>query len=361
MRRVPLLLAAGLAALAMGSPARADAAVRIYVALGDSVAVMRDSYVAHYHRYLRDPARGDVDRVVNLSRGGETSASMRAPGGQLDRAVRAIGRTSDVVVVTLDIGGNDGLTGQCLAGFNRDPCPFKPNYGAILTSLAGALASDPGRESFQVMAYYNPLAGTGSPLASTYDHGLLGSDLRLGCSGAGDELGLNDFIACLGEDAGGEVVDTYETFRAAGAGFILDGIHPTDAGHRAIACLFAHPDRAGSADPCGELVLSASRDQRVLVQHGATVTVATRSAATVALSAIVRIPGPPADVRLRVAHADLAAGQRRTVQLRLRGADATRLRRSLRLHRTLSARVSAAAKARTGRTHRDRMTIRLIR
>jgi hypothetical protein len=264
-------------------------------------------------------------------------------------------------VVTLDIGGNDGLTGQCLAGFNRESCPFGANYRAILERLAEALASDPGRESFQVMAYYNPLAGTGSPLASTYDAGLLGSDLRLACSGSGDELGLNDLIACLGEDAGAELVDTYETFRAAGAAFILDGVHPTDVGQKAIACLFAHPDRAGSADPCGVLELSAAQDQSLLAQNGIIVSARTDAASTIAVAGRIRIPGPAADVRAIAAKAAIAAGERRDVRVKLRDADTSRLRRALRKYGSLSARVTALASDRAGRTYRERMTVRLRR
>jgi hypothetical protein len=286
---------------------------------------------------------------------------MLAPGGQLDQAVKAIGRRSDVAVVTLDIGGNDGLTGRCLAGFNRDSCPFKVNYGAILDRLGEALASDPGREMFKVLAYYNPLLGTASPLASTYDAGLLGSDLRIECSGVSDELGLNDLIECLGRDAGASVIDAYGTFKAAGPRFILDGIHPSEPGHAALACLFAHPDRSGSPDPCGELELGASAGQRVLAQRGVLLSVRTRAASSVAVSGTVRIADRTAQLRLGAAQAELAPGERRSLDLPLRAEDTNRVRRALRAHHRLTARVTALATVRTGRTYRERMTIRLGR
>jgi len=45
------------------------------------------------------------------------------------------------------------------------------NYTAIVQRLASALANDPGAEKFQVMEYYNPESGTGSPAESGYDGG----------------------------------------------------------------------------------------------------------------------------------------------------------------------------------------------
>ena len=358
-RRGSLLLAAALAALATASPPRADAAERVYVALGDSVAVMRGSYVERYFRYLRDPARGDVDGVVNLSRGGETSGSMRSPRGQLHQAVEAIGRPSDVAVLTLDIGGNDGLSGQCLAGFNRDSCPFEANFGAILEGLAEALRNDPGRETFKVMAYYNPLPGTASPLAATYEAGLLGNDLQIECSETGDALGLNDLITRMGRRAGAGPVDTYATFKAAGPRFILDGIHPNAEGHAAIACLFAHHDRAGSPDPCGELNLNATHVQPVLAQRGIVVSARTRGAATVTVSGTVRLPGVVSAVRLRSARIELPAGERRSLRLQLPAATARQVRRALRARHRLFARVVASATDPEGRTYRELLTIRL--
>jgi lysophospholipase L1-like esterase len=78
--------------------APADASAnRAYIGLGDSVAAGSGAppgrgYVQRYFRYLRDPARGGLHRLVNLAEPGQTSGGMRVAGGQLDRAVRLIRR-----------------------------------------------------------------------------------------------------------------------------------------------------------------------------------------------------------------------------------------------------------------------------
>jgi hypothetical protein len=118
----------------------------VYVALGDSVsagygATAGRGFVDRYFAHLRDPANGGLDELHNLAHPGETSGSMRDPGGQLDQANALIGEPSDTRVVTLDIGGNDGLNGQCPVGFNTPPCPFRANYTAIIQALQAALAA----------------------------------------------------------------------------------------------------------------------------------------------------------------------------------------------------------------------------
>ena len=212
-----------------------------------------------YHAYLRDPAHGGVEVLYNLAIPGETSSSMRAADGQLYGALAAIDEPSDTRLVTLDIGGNDRLLGQCAIGFNVPSCPFTANYTAIVQSLGAALANDPGSESFQVMQYYNPASGTGTLTEVAYDFGLLGDDGRIDCAATGSRLGLNDLVACIGRDHGAEAVDGYPTFKAGGPSLMADATHPNQTGHSYLACLFEHPERAGMRTPAR---LRRSRRQR---------------------------------------------------------------------------------------------------
>jgi hypothetical protein len=207
-----------LAAVASCLAPTAAGASGLYLALGDSVSASHQGGpVERYYRFLSAPGHGEIDQLSNLATGGETSTSMRSPGGQLDRAIAVVDGPSDTRAVTLDIGGNDALSGQCPPpSWNTDSCPFRENYRATVQRLAAALANDPGDETFQVMEYYNPASGTGSSTESGYDRGLLGEDMRIDCSGSGPALGLNDLITCLGRAAGAAAVDPYPTFKAGG-------------------------------------------------------------------------------------------------------------------------------------------------
>lgn len=347
--------AAVLVALAVGVTPASASTTRVYVGLGDSVAAgvgvpPGRGYVERYFAYLRDPARGGLDRLVNLAEGGATSVDMRRPGGQLDRAVRVIRRSSNVVVVTLDIGGNDALHGLCAGGFGSSSCPFAGNFGAILDALGSALASDPGREILQVMEYYNPLSRTGTPLEAAYDAGLLGADGRIDCTRMGADRGLNDVIACVGADRGAQAIDPYPTAKAVGPAFMSDNIHPSNAGHAAIACLFEHPERAGTAAPCRVLSLSGSRKQRVLRQLALLVRVRTDTASTVTVSARVKIPGLATDVRPNAVTTSLTANTPIMLELRLSPEARRSIRRALRRHHKLQAPVTVTATDANGRS-----------
>ena len=287
--------------------------------------------VERYYHFLRAPAHGGLDHLTNLSIGGATSTSMRSPGGELHRAIEVIDGPSDTQVVTLDIGGNDRLTGQCPPpSWNTDSCPFRANYTAIVQRLAGALANDPGTETFQVMEYYNPASGTGSSTESAYDGGLLGSDMRIDCLGSGSSLGLNDLIACIGRDSGAGPVNPYPTFKADGQR-LLWGIHPSPLGDRYIACLFEQPERAGSPRPCPPLVVvSAPRRQHVLARRRVLVFVRVDQAAKVTASATIAIPRLARVVRLYRRTIAVAADKRAKLELRVSRSDLGILRRARR-------------------------------
>jgi lysophospholipase L1-like esterase len=359
-----LFAVAVLATPAVGAGIADASAPRVYLGLGDSVAVgyaapPGQGYVERYGAYLRDPARGGIDRTVKLAVPGETSDSMRRPGGQLERAVDVIRRSSNVRVVTLDIGGNDVLNRLCPAGFGHASCQYETNFRAILDALGAALAGDPGREKLQVMEYYNPAAGT--PLGAVYAEIGLGADGRVDCSGSGADRGLNDVITCVGAEHGAQAVDPYLTAMAIGSGFMGDSIHPSAKGHAAIACLFEHLERAGSAAPCRELRLTGAPSQRVLEQRAVVVAVRTGHPATVTVSARVKIPGPAPDATSARVTTDLVATKKTVLELRL-GATARRsIRRALSHHRRLSAAVTVTATRGDGRATGEAATFRVIR
>jgi len=254
---VALLLAPVATAAAPPSP-------HTYLALGDSLAVgvgavnpARLGYVAHVFRVARAKPAGSVNQLTNLAISGETSSSFIGSGGQLARAVSAINEpSSDVRLVTLDIGGNDFLgllqpgqpcavdptTSTCRAAVVAALATFQANYTVILSQLTVALSHDPGGERLLVMTYFNPFSGAGNLLFErAFDAVLLGSDGRIDCTAvpaADDRVGLNDLIACIGTQFGATTVDIQPLFVGRGPHLthINDGdIHPNTAGHAAVA------------------------------------------------------------------------------------------------------------------------------
>ena len=243
----------------------APPANRVYVALGDSLAVgvgasepQQTAYVPLLFEYFREQPRIGVRTLRNLARSGETSDSFIA-GGQLAAALVAIkDPTRDTRVVTLDIGGNDllFLVEFCRADPGGVACQtlvrlqlqkFAVNFGFIVAELKSALADDPGKETLYVMTYYNPYNGTGDPLESFADLALLGSDLRIDCSAPASDprVGLNDLIACIGVANRAAVADVYPAFgdRAAELTHYAErDVHPNDAGYATIANTFIAAD-----------------------------------------------------------------------------------------------------------------------
>jgi len=358
----------------------------LYIALGDSVsrgygAPAAQGFVDLYHGYLRVAGDSGLE-LSNLAVPGETSSSMRS-NGQLDTALTAIGEPSDIRAVTLDIGGNDGVSGQCPTGYNTSPCPFRDNYTAIVQALRSALDTDPGDETLKVMQYYNPAAGTGSAEEAIYEFALLGSDGTVDCSGSGSALGLNDLIACVGRAHGAVPIDTHPTFKAGGRSLMADAVHPNATGHAYIACLFEHPDRAGSPNPCEptiglppppppslEVTLSGRTRQRVLRQRGVVVFVTSNEDAVVRASATVLLPragATPAPatrlrlVRFRPVTTRVAAGARTKLKLRLAAKKLRLVRRALRSRRSLTARVRVRATDSAGSSRAAARRIKLVR
>ena len=388
MRPIHLWLALGVAVSAVvpatgpalaTEPAREATDPEIYVALGDSISVgigatPGRSFVERYFAHLQDSANGGVDTLHNLARSAETSTSMRASGGQLEAATAVIGEPSDTTVVTLGIGGNDGVSGQCPVGFNTPPCPFSANYTAILQALQAALAADPGDETFRVMEYFNPASGTGSPNEGLFDFGLLGSDARVDCAASGAALGLNDLVRCVGGQYGAGSVDLYPTFKAGGQSLMADPLHPNDTGHEYIACLLINPARAGLVNPCQpppppppppppgdktapRTTLSGPVRQRVLRQRGIVLFALLDENASVSARARITIPR----LRLGPVVRSISAGTRTRMRLRVSKKGLRLLRRSLRTRRSLRAKVTVRSTDAAGNSSLTSRTIKLVR
>jgi lysophospholipase L1-like esterase len=235
----------------------------IYLALGDSLAagyghnvIEKHPYVSRFYDFLQAGHHSDVDTLVNLGIGGETSASL-ITGGQLNQAVAVIlDPATDVSVVTLDIGANDMLdltkeggpcadpsSPQCLPAAIATLQQFSINYGTILGTLAQALASDPGEERVIVLTYFNAWDGQGLPYEPVVESLLFGADQTVDCANfAGPNVGVNDVITCLPGAIGlGSLVtvaDIYPTFVGKTMELTYmayNDIHPNNAGHTQIA------------------------------------------------------------------------------------------------------------------------------
>jgi len=242
--------AAGVMALGLQTAAAADAT---YVALGESYAAgvgassPEKSYVgrlfSHYQSAL------GVNQLSNRAVGGSnvTSTSLRN-GGQLSNALADINAPSDTRVVTISIGGNDGQFGCSHRWDDPTTCPFRANFSSTLAELSSALDADPGEETFEAMAYPNPASGTGGGAEASYDTGLLGANLAIGCSDTGPDAGLNDVIFQEAGRLGVPVADTYPAFKQGGQSFLADIVHPNDAGYAAIANAFLNPKRTCKAE-----------------------------------------------------------------------------------------------------------------
>jgi lysophospholipase L1-like esterase len=217
-----------------------------YVALGDSYAVgtgaaSLDGYAPRFARWLRDRRAGAIPTFLNMGVGGENTTSL-LQGGQLGRALDAIGDGHNRTrVVTLDIGTNELLAPECIHGVDVPRCPFRRNLTAILDELQTALREEPAPARLLVMGLFAPFPDAGPIAARSVRILLQGLDGRIDCAGTGLQIGMNDLIACIGARHGATYVETFATFARDPHRLISkDGLHPSDAGHAAIARRFAH-------------------------------------------------------------------------------------------------------------------------
>lgn len=230
----------GLGVLAATAIAPTQAAAGPYVVLGDSIAAGFGGGGFANVLYA-DPGFRDqygVDKLINRSVGGATAFSM-IDGGQLATAIADIDARSNTRAVTVGIGGNDALDG-CFPGTTGCVSRYRSNLRKILARLGNALIDDPGSEYFVTMAYYNPRSGTEGE-----DQGadtLLGPNHAIDACHTGAPVGLNDVIYQEAGFAGIPVADPYPAFLIGGQDYLFfDGIHPSPAGHAAIAAAFLDP------------------------------------------------------------------------------------------------------------------------
>lgn len=270
------LLAVILGALLLTGASRVGqaASTPAYLALGDSLAVgtgatdpAQGGYVALFHQYLSttDRYRTSGITLINLGVGGETSSSMRQPGGQLDKALAELTRrngdaddTNDVEVITIDIGGNDLLAiirePVCIEDPSSQSCVdaaldalnrLAQNLSAILPSLRQAAGPD---ALLMVLTLYNPFSGTGTPFDE--QGGLILSlvNATIGKAATDPQVAAVVVdIAALFEGKGPELTHILE-----------DDIHPNDQGYRAIADAFASAYAAAQQQVAAALPVTGS-------------------------------------------------------------------------------------------------------
>jgi hypothetical protein len=221
----------------LACPSAAVARPPALVALGDSLAMPRGSYVDVALGQLRTAGPWRVKRLVKLAQASETTRTILRE--QLRTAVRVIRRgTWNVRVVTLDIGANDGRPGlRCLVGSgippcseipgaetaraclltpSLPPCEIRPNLARLLRTLKRALTADPGREAIVLLGMPNPWSGSGQPLEPIVDRALFGHDGHAACVRPAALQGLNDLFACA---ARGPILfaDTQAAFAGRGS------------------------------------------------------------------------------------------------------------------------------------------------
>jgi lysophospholipase L1-like esterase len=221
-----------------------------YVALGDSVAAGiggSEGYVERYAEALQAGTGRDVT-VTNLGRNGWTS-------GDLLDALRGDPRFEEALTgaqaVTWDIGGNDALAargayrrGACGGADNQDCLRaalerFKRNWDVILSEIEGLRAD--GDVLLLTMDVYNPFVTEDAARDSwAADGGLSDFDVF---SGYLNEM--NRHIAATASERGVPCARVSAAFNGPDGdeapeekGYLSpDGIHPSDAGHEAIAAL----------------------------------------------------------------------------------------------------------------------------
>lgn len=232
-------------------PAEPPAGPTTYLALGDSVAAgigadlpSRDGYVPLLAGRLSDrlgcerpAAAGCPVQVRNLSAGGATTTTLLR--NQLPAALEQLA-SEDVRLVTVTIGGNDvfePVVRACAGGPEQPTCRqavqdslqrVDEGVDRLLGELTRAAAPD---AVVALMTYYNPVPSCQlAPLSGLAAQVLEGTE---------QERGLNDVLRERAGQHGAVVVDT-----AGDLGdrdhFVggSDCLHPTGAGHAAIAAAF---------------------------------------------------------------------------------------------------------------------------
>jgi lysophospholipase L1-like esterase len=247
MSRIPLVTGL-LAALAL-APASAQAPAPAYVAVGDSIEFgLGDDTPADGFGYVPQVAAfltGVFMQPVETHNLGEPFARVRdiwrdqVPGA----LSRVAGRAP--VVVSWGGGGNDlaeVATGpqaaacrqiqSCLGRFNGLLNEVEQTIDRTIGRLRAALG--PGAVIL-MRTQYNALLRPG---CATPDVAALGNATLEGVDGTVLDRGLNDRIRSVAEKYDAQVVDLFLPFAVNADSFVSpDCIHPSGAGHQAIATL----------------------------------------------------------------------------------------------------------------------------
>jgi lysophospholipase L1-like esterase len=227
----------------------------LYIALGNSLSAgvgASDSettaFVPLVHRAL-----GANVGLMNLGHSGDDSEEL-IEHGHLHAAIAEIGSRNgdsspdnDVILVTLEIGGNDLLDlyfdlvvpGTCPnleEGLRKPVCvealedtmaAFAPNLRDTLQRLRQADAD----LRIVLMTLYNPFSGS---TVSAFEP--IGDLALEGLPDTPFLKGLNDLVRAEAQSAGVILADLYPLFVGRGREYIaLDLIHPNDTGYRVMA------------------------------------------------------------------------------------------------------------------------------
>jgi len=230
-----------------------------YLALGDSLGwgygasdPATKGYVPLFRDFLESEDALDTDLFLNnLSIPGATSTSLIS--AQLPTAVAELEARNgdadpdnDVVVVTIDIGGNDllallsvcsgGFTPECQTAIVTTFTTFSFNFDFTLGELRTAAGPD---TPIIAMTYFNSLEGPGCPPELVP----LGEIVLEGDPGLGLPQGANDLIRSKAAAHGAIVADLVPggVFPdLLGSSDILpDCVHANDSGYQIIADAFA--------------------------------------------------------------------------------------------------------------------------
>jgi acyl-CoA thioesterase I len=201
----------------------------LYIALGDSVAAGIGSSLPRIRSYpavvarLSDDVEGGAVIVENLAVPGETAATFRS-NGQLQRLRDVVGAAGEngvpVDLVTVTLGGN-----EMLAVRNAGPVERQASLDAFTIEFPAALADI--REA----------VGPAAQLVVTTYYDLSEGDASIAQSDAWWIAQFNAVIAETAAAHGARVVEVGEVFRGNIRTYTYHpfDVHPTNAGHRAIA------------------------------------------------------------------------------------------------------------------------------
>jgi LPXTG-motif cell wall-anchored protein len=275
------LLALLLLAVAWAGGAAASQSSPLYLALGDSLAAgvgasepAQTGYVGLVFDALQaEPAspysEGELT-LLNLGDPGETTTSMLASGGQMEKALAEIESRRDdgiagneVAVITIDIGANDFIPlilgdSPCLSNPLAEACQeaaasalttFRSNFADIMRRLRAAAGPE---VEITAVGLYNPLSGTDGPFDAVGD--------------AAVEL-FNSTVAAAATEIQARFADIFPLFQDRGSELthvaeVPPDVHPNDGGHylmaQVVVTALGLPASAVATPPSGAPPASAA-------------------------------------------------------------------------------------------------------